>query len=729
MLECIQKTLEGHITDTVDFQYAVPGTGRSGWASHTEAPLHNAKGEIIGVIATVRDITAHKKAEEQLRSSEAQLKEAQRVGQIGSWDWDAVNDTIIWSDEYYRICGFDPKLPTPNYLDHLKAYTPESGERLDAAVKMAMQTGESYELDLEFADPGKQTRWICARGEVKRDASGSIVGLRGTAQNLTERKKMEQEKTYNEKRFRNLVESTSDWVWEVDENARYTYASPKIRDLLGYEPEEILGKTPFDFMPDEEVDRVAAIFGPIAAAQQPIVGLENINLHKDGRQVILETSGVPVFDSNRNFHGYRGVDRDVTKRKRAEEALKKSEAFNRSILETVDEGFIVIDRAYRIVSANRAFTEKCGMAIEDMIGRHCFEISHHCIAPCWEDGKMCAVRQVFDTGETRSVMHTHYDAQGAPVYVETKAYPLTKDESGKVMTVIEIVVDITEHKKLEAQLRHAQKMEAVGTLAGGVAHDFNNILNVIIGYGIMVLDRLGDDPLSKEQINEVLAAADRAANLTKRLLAFSRKQVVEMKPVNVNEIILGMEKMLSRIIGEDIAFTMELTGRKMIVMADAGQMEQVLMNLISNARDAMPKGGRLTIGTEMMEMDDAYITAYGYGKAGTYALISVTDTGSGMDAETQKKIFEPFFTTKGIGEGTGLGLAIAYGIIKQHDGYIKVYSEEGKGTTFKIYLPLIEEAATKGRKVEAAASGQRRDRDHTHRRRRCFAQEAVKDRP
>ena len=280
-----------------------------------------------------------------------------------------------------------------------------------------------------------------------------------------------------------------------------------------------------------------------------------------------------------------------------------------------------------------------------------------------------------------------------------------KDASGKTQSVIEVINDISEKAVLENQLLHAQKMEAIGTLAGGIAHDFNNILNVIIGYGTMALDRLGDDKLSKEQLNEVLAAADRAANLTKRLLIFSRKQVVEVKPVNVNELILGVEKMLSRIISEDIAFTMELASRKMIVMADAAQIEQVLMNLITNAKYAMPKGGKLTISTGIKEMDDTYIMAYGYGKAGTYALISVADTGSGMDAETQTKIFEPFFTTKGVGEGTGLGLSIVYGIIKQHNGYIKVYSEPGAGTEFKIFLPLIEAVIAKEMEVEAVAPG------------------------
>ena len=279
------------------------------------------------------------------------------------------------------------------------------------------------------------------------------------------------------------------------------------------------------------------------------------------------------------------------------------------------------------------------------------------------------------------------------------------DESGKPTKMVGCISDITErkkaeedHKKLEDQLRQSQKMEAIGTLAGGVAHDFNNILNVILGYGTMVMDKLETGSSSKEHMSEVLIAADRAANLTKRLLVFSRKQAVEVKAVNINELILGLQKMLVRIIRESIAFKLDLADRPLKVLADAGQIEQVLMNLAANAKDAMQEGGRLTIGTELKEIDDEYVAANGYGEPGKYALITVADTGHGIDAETQKKIFDPFFTTKGIGEGTGLGLAITYGIIKQHNGYIKVYSEPGQGTVFKIYLPLGDETAPRTRR-------------------------------
>ena len=253
-----------------------------------------------------------------------------------------------------------------------------------------------------------------------------------------------------------------------------------------------------------------------------------------------------------------------------------------------------------------------------------------------------------------------------------------------------MVVDITEQKRLEDQLRQAQKMEAVGQLTGGIAHDFNNILTAIMGYaGLMQMKMKEDDPF-RVNIDQILASSERAAHLTQGLLAFSRKQVLNPKPVDINNIINTMVKLLKRVIGEDIELEMDLLQKPLTIMADSVQIEQALMNLAMNARDAMPKGGQLTIETKKIELDEEFIKAHGYGAPGTYALMSISDNGVGMDEKTREKIFEPFFTTKEAGKGTGLGLSMVYGIVKQHNGYINVYSEPGKGTTFRIYLPLIE---------------------------------------
>ncbi|MBI5593652.1 MAG: response regulator [Deltaproteobacteria bacterium] len=263
-------------------------------------------------------------------------------------------------------------------------------------------------------------------------------------------------------------------------------------------------------------------------------------------------------------------------------------------------------------------------------------------------------------------------------------------ESGAVESVIDIIRDVTENRKLEAQLRQAQKMESIGTLAGGIAHDFNNILTVITGYGeFMLMEMARDDP-RRLNLEIMLEAAQRAVHLTGDLLLFSRKQACDKKPADLNKIIGKVEKFLKRVIGEDIECQTRLSERPLLVLADAHQLEQVLMNFATNARDVMPKGGVFSVSTERIVMDDDFVAIHGLGHPGPHALITISDTGRGMDETTRQKIFEPFFTTKEMGKGTGLGLAVVYGIIKQHDGSINVYSEPGKGTTFRIYLPVVE---------------------------------------
>jgi len=247
-----------------------------------------------------------------------------------------------------------------------------------------------------------------------------------------------------------------------------------------------------------------------------------------------------------------------------------------------------------------------------------------------------------------------------------------------------------EKEKLHAQLLQSQKMEAVGQLAGGISHDFNNILTAMTGYAHILKMKMDEDDPRRKYTDHLLSLSERAANLIQSLLAFSRKQISNPRPVNINKVIRTVEKLLLRLIGEDIRVEKELTENNLIVMADVGQLEQVLINLATNARDAMPEGGLLSIRTETFHIDHEFIKEHGFGEEAEYALISITDTGAGMDRETSGKIFEPFFTTKEVGKGTGLGLAMVYGIIKQHNGYINVYSEPGHGTTFRIYLPLTQ---------------------------------------
>ncbi len=458
------------------------------------------------------------------------------------------------------------------------------------------------------------------------------------------------------------------YIGNTPQDFVYIRTNKAFEELTGLK--NVVGKKVSEVIPGirESDPELLSLYGRVAMTGRP----ERFEMYIASLGIWFSIS---AYSTEKEY--FVAVFDNITERKRTEEALRASERQYRQL----------VDNA--LVGVYRSTLEGKFLYVNDAMARmfECENADEMMGLPVEMRYKSPGDRQAF-----LNVLREQGKVPNYELEVPTK--------SGKLKTIAisaayedgaitGMVTDITERKHLEAQLRHAQKMEAVGTLAGGIAHDFNNILNVIIGYGKIVLDKLEADSPSRGHMNEVLSAAERAAALTRRLLAFSRKQVVAMEPSNVNELITDIKAMLARIIGEDVDFNLDLSDKRLFVMADAGQIEQVLMNLAANARDAMPKGGRLTIATGLKEMDDEYIAVYGYGEPGRYALITVSDTGEGIDAETQKKIFEPFFTTKGIGEGTGLGLAISYGIIKQHSGYIKVYSEPARGTLFKIYLPLI----------------------------------------
>ncbi|MCX5871469.1 MAG: PAS domain S-box protein [Deltaproteobacteria bacterium] len=814
----------------------------------------------------------------------------------------------------------------------------------------------------------------------------------------------------SEARFRNIVETTSDLIWEVNENGVYTYVSPRIHDLLGYRPEEVIGKTPFDLMPAEEAQRMAELFAANISARETFVNHENINLHRDGHQVILETSAVPVIDQDGNFRGYHGIDRDITERKHAEEALarvnralrtlsatnqtllrardeqtlmeemcrvmveiggyllawvgfaeddkrvrvvasrgadadyldslnitwdetasgrgptgtairrgtpvtcsnvqtdpdygpwrergqrygfassvalplrldgavigtlniyavkpdvfdedavellneaavdlaygitmrraeakhertradvqrlekrntlilnsvgegifgldregratfinpagaamlqltteeiigqdmhalhhhtkadgtpyprkecpiyaayrdgvvhhvadeifwkkdgtsffvdyvstpirdergelagavvsfsditerKKSEEFIKNILECVDEGFIIIDRDFRILSANKAYSKIVEMPIDKIIGKYCYEIVHHKSAPCSEPERDCAVQKVFATGKSHSAIHQCEDAKGRVAYIDMKAYPYSKDNSGEVITAIVTLVDITEKYKLEDQLRQSQKMEAIGTLAGGIAHDFNNMLAPILGYSEMALARISpSDPLAAD-LQQVITAAGRAKGLVQQILAFSRQAPQERKPLQPQLVVQEALKLLRASLPSTIEIREEIPADCGTILADPTQLHQIIMNLGTNAYHAMQQTGgvlavrltKITIGEDNGRVPSSELAP------GEYVMIDVSDTGCGMEQKTMAHIFDPYFTTKAKGEGTGLGLAVVHGIVKSYQGHIAVYSEPGKGSSFHVYLPRIAEAPSLTEAVHSEA--------------------------
>jgi two-component system cell cycle sensor histidine kinase/response regulator CckA len=390
-----------------------------------------------------------------------------------------------------------------------------------------------------------------------------------------------------------------------------------------------------------------------------------------------------------------------------------------SVLNAIADPILITDKDFRILFANTAALALCDLGRDQVIGRKCRDLSPRCPLPC-ALSENCPHQEVFATNRSLQVKHVHRGADGNEKTFSITASPLTNAD-GTVVRMIEVLRDITEAENtakalqrsealvakirmLEEQLQHAQKMEAIGTLAGGIAHDFNNILHAIIGYGSLIQMKLRPDDPALPHLKEILAAGERAAQLTRGLLAFSRKQMMDLRVVKVTDLITDFRKMVERIIGEDIEFRVIMAPGDLFIQADTGQIEQVLMNLAANARDAMPQGGMLTMETERLTMDSRFIAMHGFGQPGAYTSITVSDSGTGMDEGTRKRMFEPYFTTKEPGKGTGLGLSIAFGIVKQHNGFLACQSEPGKGTSFTIYLPLSAAAsAWQGKEREAAA--------------------------
>jgi PAS domain S-box-containing protein len=374
----------------------------------------------------------------------------------------------------------------------------------------------------------------------------------------------------------------------------------------------------------------------------------------------------------------------ITERKLAERSLAEKEAQQRILIETIPDLVWLKDADGIYLLCNKMFEQFFGAGEADIVGKTDYDFVSKELADFFRDHD----RKAMEAGKPSSNLEwITFASDGHRALLNTIKTPM-RDAGGKLLGVLGIGRDITEYHKLEEQLLHSQKMESIGTLAGGIAHDFNNILSAIIGYGEFTLMKMAADDQLRHNIESMLQAADRATHLTKELLLFSRKQPIDKKPVDLNEVVTRVEKFLKKVIGEDISFRSTLYEARLPVFADPYQLEQVLMNLATNARDSIPQGGSLTVTTAKAVLNGEFAAAHGYGKPGPYAFITVSDTGTGMDEATQKRIFEPFFTTKEVGKGTGLGLSVAYGIIKQHDGFINVYSEPGTGTTFRIYLPL-----------------------------------------
>lgn len=434
----------------------------------------------------------------------------------------------------------------------------------------------------------------------------------------------------------------------------------------------------------QEQERLAALVGERTSE------LEQELVRRRGMEAELREANKRLQMSQNSALNLLGeLKEEIEARKKGEEALRESEGRMRSIFRVAPTGIgVVCDRV--LVDVNPRVCEMTGYAREELIGKSSVLL----YATPEEFAKVGREKyqQIAEKG-TGSVETIWKKKDGTMINIILSSTPIDPTDHAK--GVIFTALDITgrkraeaEREKLQAQLIQSQKMEVVGQLAGGVAHDFNNILTAIIGFGhLLMMKSAADDP-RRHYAEEIISSCEKAASIIRRLLAFCRQDISEKSRLDLNKLIATSKKMLSRLIGEDLEFRFQPCAEELPVVADPVQIEQVLMNLATNARDAMPGGGTFSIATSLLRMDDVFVAMHGFGSPGNYAVITVSDTGTGMTSDTRQRIFEPFFTTKEVGRGTGLGLSVVYGILQRHDGYVRVYSDMGTGTTFQVYLPL-----------------------------------------
>ena len=623
-------------------------------------------------------------------ASEAALFICEAADELFRWDdfaldlYSAAKDEVVSLLSITTIDGQRVEIPGSTQPQHANAIVRRVITR-GAEVISAQETGEKAGTTM-VAPIRKGEKVIGVLFIQSRRAHSYATNDAATLQTLADqcggalqRVRAEDELRHSQQRFRDLFENSPDAIFVEDLGGNVLDANATAGKLHGFSHDQLIGKNAIDHLvPPAKRAAARDDLQKLAAGQ--ITWAEGESLRADGSIVPVEIRVVRI-----QFEGKPALlfhVRDVSERHAAEMALRSSETLFRSVWENSVDGMRLTDEIGNIVAVNSAYGRLVGMAQEKLEGKP-FSVVYSAEAD-WEK-MMDNHRQNFRNGFADQKSERNFTLHdGRPVVFEiTDSYV---ESGGKPRLLLSLFRDVTLQKRLEEQLRQSQKMEAIGQLAGGVAHDFNNILTIILGHAsLLAMTPL--EPKALVSANQIKQASERAAGLTRQLLAFGRKQIVNPRPLDLNRVVGGMTEMLGRLLGEDISLQLNFSSEPAVVEADPTMLEQILLNLSVNSRDAMPRGGRLAIRISLREVDTAYLRKSVEATAGRFVCLSHTDTGGGIPPENIQRIFEPFFTTKELGKGTGLGLATVYGIVKQHKGWIEVESDLGKGTTFNIFLP------------------------------------------
>jgi len=649
-------------------------------------PIFNAKGETTGFRGVDRDITERIKYEEALKD---ERDRAQKYLDIAGVMFVALNcdaNVVLINKKGCQILGYDEnEIIGKNWFDN---FLPENMRETVKSVCTQLVAGEMENVEYyenRILTKDGQEKLIAWHNTILKDDFGNIIGTLSSGEDITDRKLAEKALRESQERYRAIWENSPTGISLTDRDGIYHYVNPAYCRIYGFSKEQLINQSFFKLIirPGYVIDRNSTYVKNFDKGM-PIPMGEMEFIRSNGKPVWIQFTGDFVRENNVPKY-LVSMNVDITERKLAEEALKESEVKLRKILDSSPDAITVVNLKGDIIDCNPATCFIHGFSQEELIGTefvNLVTLSHKKLLLEYID--KCAKGE--NVGKIECMLLKKDDSE----FPADLSANVINDAAGKPQYIMGITRDLTEQKKLEAQLIHSQRMESVGRLAGGVAHDFNNLLTAIIGHSELIESGLkSNDPFVKD-IKVIQQASDRAAQLTSQLLAFSRKQTLQPKIVDLNRIIDNMLSMLKRIIGEDIDFNTLLGHELWAVKVDPGQMEQVIVNLAVNARDAMLTGGILTIKTRNVEITDIPDQVKSAIQASKYVLLSVSDTGSGMSEEVKANIFEPFFTTKKVGKGTGLGLSTVYGIISQSGGQIMFESNPGAGTVFNIYLPAAE---------------------------------------
>jgi PAS domain S-box-containing protein len=677
----------------------------------------SADGKLVGSFGMYEDITERRRAEQAQREAEERFRSLFENATEGIFQSTTDGRYLSVNPALARMCGFASASEMISSVEDLgrEIYADSNVRAVFKHLIEKYGSVKDFEYEVRRRDGAKI--WISENAHVVRNPDGEILSYEGTIEDITARKRAELERqvTFEIIHAVNVTDNLDDLLRLIHIALKKVLYAENCFIAL-YEPATGMFHFPFfvdqfDQAPPPQRVGKSCTAHVYRTGQAMLIPQRTFDLLAEEGKVELvgtpspswlgvplrtpaATIGVLVVQHYEDENAYTERDQEflgsvggqialAIERKRSEEKVRESEARLRVLVEQLPAVLWTVDRDLRFMSALGAGFARLKIKPDELVGMSLldyFETADQTFLPIAAHRRAVA-------GEPMT-FHVEWKSGSYACHVE----PL-RDSDGQVSGAICMSLDITDRKQLEEQLRQAQKMEAVGRLAGGIAHDFNNLLMVIQGYSDLLVERLPDgDPL-RRNAEQIQMASQRASSLTRQLLAFSRKQMLAPKILNVQSVVAEMEKILRRLIGEDVQLETSSVPDLGLIRADRSQIEQVILNLAVNARDAMPQGGRLTIETANVELDASYSHPPAVLSPGRYVMLAVTDNGCGMDAETQAHVFEPFFTTKEKGKGTGLGLATVYGVVKQSGGYVWVYSEPGRGTSFKIYLPRIEETA------------------------------------